>query len=92
MGWGPGWWGPGYYGYGYWGPPTGKIHITAAPKDAFVYVDGGYAGTLEKMKKFSLRPGNHEIVLREPNGKVIYNQRVQVMRGHTTDIQAPFPG
>ena len=89
-GWyGPGWgWGyPGWYGAG-WGygyvPNAGKIKIDTHDKDAAVYVDGGYAGTVAKMHKFSLRPGNHEVQLRAPNGQSLYDQRVAVMRGQTT--------
>ena len=65
---GPGWGWYGPYGWG-WGypyayapaPNTGEVKIEGVGKDALVYVDGGYAGTVGKLKKFALRSGNHDI-------------------------------
>ena len=91
-GWGPAWYGSGWYGpyWGgyYYGPTDGKVKIVTADKDASVYVDGGYAGTAAKMKKFSLRPGAHDLELRDPSGHEFYKQRVEVIRGRTTEIHA----
>lgn len=39
------------------------------------------------MKKFELRPGTHELALRAPNGATIYDQRIEVLCGRTTDIR-----
>ena len=92
-GWG--WYGPGwYYGPG-WGPAyyipnAGKVKIVTPDKNASVYVDGGYAGTVAKLKKFSLRPGNHDIALRDPDGRTFYQERVQVIPGKTTEIHASY--
>src|SRR5689334_24458728 len=52
--WGPGWGPYGYYyggGYGYNG---GQVKIESHAKDALVYVDKGYIGTVEKSKHFNL--------------------------------------
>ena len=93
-GWG--WYGPGwYYGPG-WGPryyiPSGgKVKIVTPDRNASVYVDGGYAGPVAKFKKFSLRPGNHDIALRDPDGRTFYQERVQVIPGKTTEIHASYP-
>jgi hypothetical protein len=88
-GWGPGWyspyWGPAWGAY-YWGPNTGNVKIYTPVKDAQLFIDGGYAGSVAKSKKFPLRPGNHEIALRAPQGQTIYDQRVQVLRGKTTEL------
>jgi hypothetical protein len=90
-GWyGPGWygpygWGPGYY---YYGPNAGKVKIVTPDKNASVYIDGGYAGPVAKLKKFSLRPGNHQIALRDPSGHTFYQERIQVIPGKTTEIHA----
>jgi PEGA domain len=88
-GWyGPGWygpygWGPGYY---YYGPNAGKVKIVTPDKNASVYIDGGYAGPVAKLKKFTLRPGNHQIALRDPSGHTFYQERIQVIPGKTTEI------
>jgi len=92
-GWG--WYGPGwYYGPG-WGPAyympnAGKVKIVTPDKTASVYVDDGYAGPVAKLKKFSLRPGNHEIALRDSDGRTFYQERVQVIPGKTTEIHASY--
>jgi hypothetical protein len=93
-GWGPGWYGAGWYGPywgypGYWGPPHGTVEFKTHDKAATVYIDGGYAGSLADMHKFQLRPGAHDVAVRAPNGQQLFNQRVDVMRGHTTKIHLP---
>jgi len=93
-GWG--WYGPGWYGgpYGwapaYYIPNAGKVKIVTPDKNASVYVDGGYAGPVAKLKKFSLRPGNHDIALRDSDGRTFYQERVQVIPGKTTEIHANY--
>jgi hypothetical protein len=97
FGWGPGWgwsvpypyWGPyGYYGEGYSSAYPGQVKIITQNKDAKVYVDGGYAGTAGKLKKFRLAPGQHDIELRDTSGKVLHGERVTVIPGKTVDINA----
>jgi hypothetical protein len=93
-GWG--WYGPGWYGGpygwapGYYIPNAGKIKIVTPDKNAAVYVDGGYAGPVAKLKKFSLRPGNHDIALRDSDGRTFYQERVQIIPGKTTEIHANY--
>jgi hypothetical protein len=62
------------------------VKIATHDKDASVYVDGGYAGTVANAKKLSLPPGGHELALRAPNGQTLYDQRVEVIRGRTTQV------
>jgi hypothetical protein len=62
-------------------PNTGEVKIKTNDKDLSIYVDGGYAGITAKMKHFDLSPGNHDIELREPSGRTILNERVQVIVG-----------
>jgi hypothetical protein len=99
-GWyGPGWgwygpygWGGGY-GYGYAPVPnSGQVKLENVAKDALVYVDGGYAGTAGKLKKFSLRPGSHNIELRDPSGHVFHQEKIQVLRGKTLEINGTVGG
>ena len=89
-GWGPAWYGYGWYGP--WGPSyvtqpaLGEVKLLTHMKDALVYVDGGYSGLAGKLKHFDMSPGNHNVELRDPAGKVLFQQQVQVIRGKTTEI------
>jgi hypothetical protein len=88
---GPAWYYP--WPRAYWGPSyvvipqTGDVKIDTHLKDAAVYVGGGYAGTTDKLKEFSLRPGNHIIEVRNSAGDMLYHNRVQVLLGKTTKIK-----
>jgi hypothetical protein len=84
----PGWYGPGWVGpYVYErGPVTGSVKIDTKMKDAAVFVDGGYAGTVGKLKTFPLRPGTHDIELRDPEGHSFYQERIGVIAGKTLKI------
>jgi len=83
--WYPGpWYGPTYFPV----PTTGQVKINTDDKDARVYVDGGYLGVVRKEKKFDLRPGNHEIELRDARGNVLYKEKVAVLPGRTTEFNA----
>jgi len=85
-GWGP-YWGPYGYAYGYApGPAVGSIKFDTKAKDAAVYVDGGYAGTVAQLKTFKLHAGTHNIELRSPDGKTFYQERVDVVAGKTLKI------
>jgi opacity protein-like surface antigen len=98
FGWnGPGWgwyapysyWGPyGYYGEGYGANYPGQVKIVTQNKDAQVYVDGGYAGTAGKLKKFKLMPGQHDIELRDSSGKTLHGEVITVIPGKTVDFDA----
>ena len=85
-------WGP-FYPYGYYPYPTnymaanfGEVKIDTHDKDAAVYIDSGYAGKIKDAKKFALRPGNHQIELRDPDGQTFYQEQVAVTVGHTTKL------
>ena len=66
----------------------GYVKIKTDRKDASVFVDGGFADKIEKAKKFALRPGNHEIELRDSDGRTLYKQKVAVLVGKTTELHA----
>ncbi len=80
------------YPYPYAYPPEymaenfGYIKIDTKHKDASVYVDGGFADKVEKAKKFALRPGNHDIELRDSDGREIFKERVAVLVGKSTTL------
>lgn len=80
----------GFYPYGYSGysaPAYGEVKIETHRKDLAVYIDGGYAAEIKKDKKFTLKPGNHEIELRDSEGQTIYQEKVAVIVGKTTKLQ-----
>jgi Domain of unknown function (DUF4375) len=82
------------YPYPYAYPPDymaanfGFVKIKTDRKDASVFVDGGFADKLAKAKKYALRPGNHDIELRDSDGRTIYKERVAVIVGKTTELHA----
>ena len=57
-----------YYGYRY--DDRAEVRIQASPRDAEVYVDGYFAGTVDDFDGFAQRlriePGDHEITLYHP--------------------------
>ena len=88
---GPAWYGPGWgwsapYGYYEGAPTTGSVKFDTKDKNAEVYVDGGYAGTVAELKTFRLRPGDHNIELRDRDGRSIYQEHVDVIAGKTTKL------
>jgi hypothetical protein len=48
----------------------------------------GFADKVEKAKKFALRPGNHNIELRDSDGRTLYKEQVAVLVGKTTELHA----
>lgn len=65
----------------------GYVKIKTDRKDANVYVDGGFADPIDKAKKFALRPGNHEIELRDSDGRTLFRQQVAVLVGKTVELR-----
>ena len=61
-------------------------------KNASVYIDGGYTGLARKLKKIPHQPGSYDVELRDPGGRTLYRQQVQVIAGKTTEIQANYQG
>jgi hypothetical protein len=59
----------------------GFVKIKTDRKDASVFVDGGFADKIAKGKKYALRPGNHDMELRDSDGRTIYKERVVVIIG-----------
>jgi len=87
--------GPAWGYYRPWGPTyvlpaaplTGDVKIDTKVKNEPIYVDGGYAGVTGHLKKFELKPGNHQIEIRDAVGNVIYNNTIQVIAGKTIDVK-----
>jgi putative transposon-encoded protein len=93
---------PFYYGYGYgypypyaYGPGDAPANIgyvqieTHHLKDASLYVDGGYAAKADKAKKFAIRPGTHDIELRDASNHTFFQERVTVLIGKSTKVDVP---
>jgi hypothetical protein len=82
------WWG--YYPYAYPGyyaqANYGEVKIETHRRDLAVYIDGGYAAEIKKDKKFTLKPGNHQIELRDSDGQTVYQEQVAVTVGKTTKL------
>lgn len=91
---GAGWYGPGWYGLGWYEPygyvpanAAGMVKFDTKAKDAEVYVDGGYAGTVKQLGTFPLKAGTHDIELRQPDGKSFYTQHVSVVPAKTIKLK-----
>ena len=84
-----------FFPYPYPYPPNyvlrnyGYVKVDAHHRTAALYVDGGYADRIEKTKKFALRPGNHDIELRDSDGRAFFQERVAVIVGKTTKVDVP---
>jgi len=89
--------GPGPWVYGYWGAPygfgyisgpnSGDVKIDTKLKDGKVYLDGGFIGYTDKVKKFALKAGQHDIEVRDKNGNSIYQEHIEVLPGRTVEIR-----
>ena len=88
FGWGYSpYWGAYPYPYGYYGyaPTTGGVKFDTSVKDAEVYIDGAYAGTVGKLKTMYLRPGSYDIEVRAP-GRTQFDKKVYVAAGKTLHL------
>jgi hypothetical protein len=66
-GWGYPYWGWGGYGGYYSGPAYGEsaaVKLEVHPKEARIFVDGYYVGTVDDSHHFALPPGPHEVTLK----------------------------
>ena len=86
-GWYSPYWGPNPYGYGYYGyaPATGAVKFDTDVKDAEVYIDGAYAGTVGKLKTVNLRPGSYDIEVRAL-GRTQFDKKVYIAAGKTLHL------
>jgi len=86
-GWYTPFWAPYPYPYGYYGyaPAQGTLKFDTSVKDAEVYINGGYAGTVGQLKSMHLLPGNYDIEVRAP-GRKQFEERVYVAAGKTVHL------
>ena len=86
---GYGWYGP-FYGPYSWGPyfgtpNAGAVKLDTKVKDAEVFIDGSYAGTVGKLKTMHLRPGRYSIEIRAP-GRARFAESIYVVAGKTIHL------
>jgi len=83
-----GWYDP-YYGYPYgpyFAPPaTGEVKLDTNIRDAEVFIDSHYAGTVGQLKTITMRPGSYDIEIRAP-GRAPYQQDIYVVAGKTLKL------
>jgi hypothetical protein len=77
--------GPGYYGLYAPYSNTGTLKIDSKAKDAEVFVNGSYAGTVKDNKTMHLRQGNYNIEIRH-GGETTFSESVYVTAGKTLHI------
>ena len=70
-----------------YGDDKGQIELKADPKNAWVYIDGAYAGTVQRLKNIWLDPGAYDLSIRA-DGREPFQQRVYVLTGKTLNINA----
>ena len=84
-----GWYGP-YYGPYPYGPylvaNVGQVKLDTHVKEADVFIDGSYAGTLRDLKTMMMRPGNYDIAVRAP-GRETFEQKIYVVAGKTLKLR-----
>jgi PEGA domain len=84
-----GWYGP-YYGSYPYGPylvaNVGQVKLDTHVKEADVFIDGSYAGTLRDLKTMMMRPGNYDISVRAP-GRETFEQKIYVVAGKTLKLR-----
>jgi PEGA domain len=87
--WEPFWGGFPFYPAGYFQPGDGKgvVRLTTDPKDASVYLNGGYAGTADHLKTVWLEPGAYDLSVSASN-YTTYEQRIYVLSGKSLKITA----
>ncbi len=78
---------PYVYSPDYMAENFGYVKIKTDQKDDSVYIDGGFADKIGKAKQFALRPGTHDIELRDSDGRQVFHERVAITVGKTTELR-----
>ncbi len=63
----------------------GALHLRVQPRDATVYVDGEFRGTVPQADRLQLDAGPHKVELARP-GYLTLEREVTVEAGHTVDL------
>jgi hypothetical protein len=70
-----------------YGDGRGEIRLTTEPKEAKVFIDGGYAGPAGKLKTLWLDPGAYDLTV-SAAGREDFHQRLYVLSGESLKITA----
>jgi len=70
-----------------YGDGRGEIRLSAEPKEAKVYINGAYAGTVDKLKTLWLDPGAYDLTV-SAAGREDFHQRLYVLSGKSLKISA----
>lgn len=78
------------YGYGYQGVDVGAVRLKVTPRDAEVFVDGGYVGIVDEFdgtfQRLHLETGQHRIEVRKDGFEPLVFD-VNVTIGHTLTLR-----
>jgi hypothetical protein len=93
---GPGFAPYGWYGYGWYGPygmyppfgvpNAGEVKLDTKIKDAEVFINGSYAGTVGQLKTMTMRAGDYKLEIRAP-GRTPFQQQIYVVAGKTMKLR-----
>ncbi len=75
-----------FEGYAY-NAGRGEVKLSGAPKNAEVFLNGGYAGTASKLKSMWLEPGAYDLSVSTSDSSS-FHQRIYVLSGKTLKIAA----
>jgi hypothetical protein len=85
-----GWYSPYYgpYGYGPFAtaPMAGQVKLDSSVKDAQVFINGSYAGTVKQLKTMMMTPGKYDISV-HAQGRQSFDQEVYVVAGKTLKLR-----
>lgn len=95
----------GYYGYGSYGPwyppyyygaayaPGASLRLQVTPREAQVFVDGYFAGTVDDFdgvfQRLYLKPGEHDLQVYLPGHRTL-EQKVYLQPGKTFTVKQPL--
>ena len=82
------WYAPYTYGAYPWfsHPNAGEVKLETNVKDAEVFINGAYAGTVGSLKSMRLRQGAYNLEVRSP-GRARYAERIYVVNGKTLRVR-----
>ena len=67
-------------------PNAGEVKLDTNIKDAEVFINGYYAGTVGQLKTMTMRSGNYNLEIRAP-GRTPFQQQIYVVAGKTMKLR-----
>jgi len=82
------WYAPYFYGAypAFSHPNAGEVKLDTNVKDAEVFINGAYAGTVRSLKSMWLRQGAYNLEVRS-RGRARYAERIYVVNGKTLRVR-----